>query len=53
MSYEDLLGQIYAELPHLRGQLTSPQVVYVRAQGKVYVTFESQVLVEEASFLKL
>ena len=53
MSYEDLLGQIYAELPHLRGQLTSPQVVYVRAQGKVYITFESQVLVEEASFLKL
>ena len=53
MSYEDLLGQIYAELPHLRGQLASPQVVYVRAQGKVYITFESQVLVEEASFLRL
>ncbi len=53
MSYDDLLGQLYAELPHLRGQLKSPQVVYVRAQGKVYITFESMVLVEEASFLKM
>ncbi|MBQ8556826.1 MAG: PolC-type DNA polymerase III [Clostridia bacterium] len=53
MSYEDLLGQIYAELPHLKGQLNAPRVVYVRAQGKVYITFESNVLVEEASFLKM
>ena len=53
MSYEDLLGQIYQELPQLRGQLSSPRVVYVRAQGKVYITFESGVLVEEKSFLRM
>ena len=53
MSYEDLLAQIYAELPHLKGQLNAPKVVYVKAQGKVYITFESNVLVEEASFLKM
>ena len=53
MSYEDLLSQIYAELPHLQGQLKAPRVVYVRAQGKVYITFESNVLVEEASFLRM
>ena len=53
MSYEDLLGQIYSALPHLRGQLSAPRVVYVRAQGKVYISFESAVLVEEATFLRL
>ena len=53
MSYEDLLGEIYRELPHLRGQLMAPRVVYVRAQGKVYITFESATLVEEATFLKM
>ena len=53
MSYEDLLGQIYAELPHLKDQLKAPKVVYVRAQDKVYITFESDVLVEEATFLKM
>ena len=53
MSYEDLLAQIYAELPHLKGQLKAPRVVYVKAQGKVYISFESDVLVEEASFLKM
>lgn len=53
MSYEDLLGQIYSELPHLQGQLMSPQVVYVKAQGKVYITFESATLVEEKTFLRL
>ncbi|MGN1021083.1 MAG: exonuclease domain-containing protein, partial [Aristaeellaceae bacterium] len=29
------------------------RVVYVRAQGKVYITFDSAVLVEEATFLKM
>ncbi|MBR3763000.1 MAG: PolC-type DNA polymerase III [Clostridia bacterium] len=53
MSYEDLLSQIYRELPHLTGALSAPRVVYVRAQGKVYITFESSVLVEEQSFLKM
>ena len=53
MSYEDLLSQIYQELPQLRGQLASPRVVYVKAQGKVYITFDSNVLVEEATFLKM
>ena len=53
MSYEDLLSQIYAELPHLKGQLHAPKVVYVKAQGKVYITFESGVLVEYASFIKM
>ena len=49
MSYEDLLSKIYEELPQLRGQLHSPHVVYLRPQGKVYITFQSNVLVEEAS----
>ncbi|MBR4080888.1 MAG: hypothetical protein IKK21_03780, partial [Clostridia bacterium] len=53
MSYEDLLGKIYEELPHLRGQLSQPQVVYVQQQGKVYITFRSGVLVEEKSFLQM
>ena len=53
MSYEDLLASIYAELPHLKGMLQSPRVVYVRAQGKVYITFDSMCLVEEATFLKM
>ena len=53
MSYEDLLGQIYQELPHLKGQLSQPQVVWVQQQGKVYITFHSGVLVEEKSFLRM
>ncbi len=53
MSYDELLGQIYAELPQLRGQLKSPRVVYIKAQGKVYITFESMTLVEEATFLRM
>ena len=53
MSYEDLLALICKELPHLKGQLQAPQVVYVRAQGKVYITFQSGVLVEEQSFLRM
>ena len=53
MSYEDMLGQIFAELPHLRGQLEAPDVVYVRQQGKAYVTFKSATLVEEQAFLKM
>ncbi len=53
MSYEDLLSQICTELPHLKGQLSAPRVVYVKAQDKVYITFESATLVEEATFLRL
>ncbi len=53
MSYEDLLGQIYRELPGLRDQLRAPRVVYMKSQDKVYITFESLVLVEESTFLKL
>ncbi len=53
VSYEDLLGQICDALPHLRGQLSAPRVVYVRAQGKVYITFDSAVLVEEKTFLRM
>lgn len=53
MGYEELLSQIYRELPHLTGKLRAPRVVYVRAQGKVYITFESMVLVEETTFLKM
>ena len=37
MSYEDLLSQIYQELPHLKGQLNAPRVVYVKAQGKGHI----------------
>lgn len=53
MGYDQLLGEIYEALPHLRDQLSSPQVVYVEAQKKAYITFRSGVLVEEASFLKM
>ena len=53
MSYEDVLAAIYAELPHLQGKLHSPRVSYVRAQNKLYITFLSSALVEEASFLKM
>ena len=53
MSYDELFAQVYAALPQLKGQLHAPRVVYVQSQGKVYITFESNVLVEEASFLKL
>ena len=53
MSYDELLAQVYAALPQLKGQLHAPRVVYVQSLGKVYLTFESNVLVEEASFLKL
>ena len=53
MSYDELLAQVYAALPQLKGQLHAPRVVYVQSQGKVYITFESNVLVEEASFLKM
>ena len=53
MSYEDLLSLVYKELPHLKGALSSPRVVYVRSQGKVYITFDSSGLVEEKSFLQM
>ena len=53
MSYEDLLRAIYRETPELEGQLSSPRVIYVRAQQKTYIIFESNVLVEEAQFLKI
>ena len=53
MSYEDLLTKIYNELPQLKGQLHTPHWVYVKPQGKVYITFQSDVLVEEAAFLKM
>ena len=53
MSYDELLAKIYAQLPHLKGSLKAPRVVYMQSQGKVYITFESDVLVEEASFLQL
>ncbi len=53
MSYDELLAQIYAELPHLKGQLHMPRAVYVQEQKKVYITFEANVLVEEATFLKM
>ncbi|MDO4484742.1 MAG: hypothetical protein Q4C54_10055, partial [Clostridia bacterium] len=53
MSYEDLLSKIYAELPQLKGQLSSPTVVYIQQQNKAYITFQSKVLVEEKSFLMM
>lgn len=30
MTYDELMGSITAELPHLAGQLSEPQVVFVR-----------------------
>ena len=53
MSYEDLMNRIYAEFPHLRGQLAPPRVVYVRARNKLYITFHSMTLVEEKTFLHM
>ncbi|MBR6955147.1 MAG: PolC-type DNA polymerase III [Clostridia bacterium] len=53
MSYEHLMELIYREFPHLRGQLERPQVVFVRAKQKVYVSFKSMTLVEEATFLRM
>ena len=40
MSYDELLAQVYAALPQLKGQLHAPRVVSVQSQGKVYITFE-------------
>lgn len=53
MSYEDLLAKVFAELPQLEGHLNPPDVVYVPEQKKVYITFKSDVLVEEATFLTM
>ncbi len=53
MSYEDLLGEITKELPHLKDQLSTPSVVFVREFNKVYITFQSKVLVEEKTFMKM
>jgi len=53
MSYDELMEAICRELPHLRGQLSNARAVYVPEQRKLYVTFESMTLVEEASFLKM
>ena len=53
MSYEDLMEQIYQAFPHLRDQLDAPQVVYVRSQNKIYLTFRSRTLVEEKTFLEM
>jgi hypothetical protein len=53
MTYDALLQAISKELPQLEGKLRTPQVVFHRAQNKTYITFESTVLVEEASFLRL
>ena len=53
MTYEDLLSQIVQAIPELQGQLDPPQIVYMQAQGKVYITFNSRVLVNEKEFLEL
>ncbi len=53
MSYDDLMERIYREFPHLRGQLDPPQVVFVRARDKCYITFHSHTLVEEKTFLRM
>ena len=53
MSYEDLMERIYSAFPDLRGHLYDPQVVYVRPQGRAYITFKARVLVGEAQFLAL
>ena len=53
MSYEELMEKIYAALPMLRGQLDCPSVVYMRHLDKVYMTFTSRKLVDEAAFLKM
>ena len=53
MSYEDLMNRIYAELPHLKGRLAPPQVVFVRSRNKLYITFRSMTLVEEKTFLRM
>ena len=53
MSYEDLMRKIAREIPELAGKLSAPRVTYVKSLKKTYITFESSVLAEEESFLKL
>ncbi len=53
MSYEDLMSRIAREIPELAGKLSAPRATYVRSLKKTYITFESQVLVEEKQFLRL
>lgn len=51
MSYEEIMGRIYAALPELRDLLMTPKVVYVASLRKAFITFEAKVLVEEKQFL--
>ena len=53
MTYEELHGQIVSSMPELSGQLDPPQVVYHQAEGKLYITFTSRVLVSEKNFLQM
>ena len=53
MSYEDLIARIAREIPELAGKLSAPQVTYIRSHKKIYITFESTILVSEKPFLKL
>ena len=53
MSYEDLMARVGREIPELAGQLSAPQVTYIRATGKTIITFKSGVLAGEKQFLAL
>ena len=47
------MSRIAREIPELAGKLSAPRVTYVKSLKKTYITFESQVLVEEKQFLRL
>ncbi len=53
MSYEDLMTRVARAIPELAGKLSAPRVTYVRSLRKIYITFESTVLVGEKQFLAL
>ena len=53
MTYPELLSQISTELPALKGQLDTPQVVYMKQEHKAYITFHSRTLVDEKLFLAM
>ncbi len=48
-----MLAQLYRELPELLGKLTVERVIYKQTENKIYISFLSQVLVEEKAFLRM
>ncbi len=53
MESGQMLAQLYRELPELSDKLTVERVIYKQAENKIYISFLSQVLVEEKAFLRM